>query len=128
MSPSSSPDPARATMLVGSIPGSDTRAAVDLALSELGSTLLCLPDGETGPRGQWVASIIDRLRDHPAVELKRDGDWTDYDDRPRYRALAREYGCLARRELVTLLSAEPWVGGHKLSSVAIILSLLPARM
>jgi hypothetical protein len=78
-------DQTRATMLVGSIPGSDTHAAVDLALSEMGPTLLCLPDGETGARSQWVASIIDALRDHPAIEMKRDGHWRDYNDRPRYR-------------------------------------------
>lgn len=85
MSPSHSFDGGRATMLVGSIPGSDTRAAVELALAELGPTLLCLPDGETGARSQWVASIIDALRHHPGVELKRDGQWNDYGDRPRYR-------------------------------------------
>jgi hypothetical protein len=43
-------------MLVGSIRGSDTHAAVDLALSDMGPTLLCLPDGETEARRQWVAS------------------------------------------------------------------------
>jgi hypothetical protein len=85
MKPLSALETERKTLLVGSIPATDTRAAVELALTELGSTLMCIPDGETGPRSQWVASIIAALRDHPAVELKRDGSWTDYDDRPRYR-------------------------------------------
>jgi len=75
----------RKTLLVGSIPATYTSEAVDLALTELGPTLMCIPDGETGQRSQWVASIIEALRDHPAVELKRDGRWTDYNDRPRYR-------------------------------------------
>jgi hypothetical protein len=85
MNPPATPDTERKTLLVGSIPAPDTREAVDLALTELGPTLMCIPDGETGPRSQWVASIIEALRDHPAVELKRDGRWTDYNDRPRYR-------------------------------------------
>jgi len=75
----------RNTLLVGSIPAADTHDAVDLALTELGHTLMCLPDGETGSRSQWVASIIGALRDHPALELKRDGQWSDYNDRPHYR-------------------------------------------
>lgn len=75
----------RRSLLVGSIPAADTHNAVELALTELGRTLMCVPDGETGPRSQWVASIIAALRDHPALELTRDGQWSDYHDRPRYR-------------------------------------------
>ena len=56
MSPLAPPDQTRAKMRVGSIPGSDIHAAVDLALSDVGPTLLCLPDGESGARSQWVAS------------------------------------------------------------------------
>ena len=76
---------ARRTLLVGSIPAPDTHEAVGLALTELGPTLMCIPDGETGPRSQWVASIIAGLRNHPAVVLQHDGQWSDYNDRPRYR-------------------------------------------
>jgi hypothetical protein len=75
----------RGTLLVGSIPAPDTYEAVELALTELGTTLMCIPDGETGARSQWVQSIIGALRDHPAVQLKRNGQWSDYNDRPRYR-------------------------------------------
>src|ERR1700730_10772163 len=75
----------RRTLLVGSIPASDTHEAVKLALTELGPTLMCIPDGETGPRSQWVASIIAALRNHPAVVQQHDGQWSDYNDRPRYR-------------------------------------------
>ena len=75
----------RRTLLVGSIPAPDTHEAVKLALTELGPTLMCIPDGETGPRSQWVASIIAELRNHPAVVRQKDGRWSDYNDRPRYR-------------------------------------------
>ncbi|MCT7660701.1 hypothetical protein [Mycobacterium deserti] len=75
----------RKTLLVGSIPAPDAREAVELALNELGPTLMCIPDGETGPRRQWVTSIITGLREHPALVLKRDGRWSDYNDRPHYR-------------------------------------------
>jgi hypothetical protein len=85
MKPNAEPPSMRGTLLVGSIPASDTQEAVELALTELGPTLMCIPDGETGPRSQWVASIIAALREHPAVVLKRDGRWSDYNDRPRYR-------------------------------------------
>jgi hypothetical protein len=66
----------RGTLLVGSIPAPDTREAVKLALTQLGPTLMCIPDGETGLRSQWVASIIAELRNHPAVVLQRDGQWS----------------------------------------------------
>jgi hypothetical protein len=79
----------RGTLLVGSIPAPDTHDAVKLALTELGPTLMCIPDGETGTRSQWVASIIAELRNHPAVELEHDGRWSDYNDRPRYRVRRR---------------------------------------
>jgi hypothetical protein len=85
MSPLAGQGDTRRTLLVGSIPAPDTHEAVKLALSQLGPTLMCIPDGETGPRSQWVASIISALRDNPALELRHDGQWSDYNDRPRYR-------------------------------------------
>ncbi|MBB5166310.1 hypothetical protein [Mycobacterium sp. AZCC_0083] len=75
----------RKTLLVGSIPGDDTEQAVELAMGELGSTLLAVPDGETGSRSQWVVSIVEGLRTNPAVVLKKDGAWSSYDDRPKYK-------------------------------------------
>ncbi|MDT7763169.1 MAG: hypothetical protein QOC63_2589 [Mycobacterium sp.] len=85
MNPLAGQRDARRTLLVGSIPAPDTHEAVKLALTQLGRTLMCIPDGETGPRSQWVASIIAELRNHPAVMLQHDGQWSDYNDRPRYR-------------------------------------------
>jgi hypothetical protein len=75
----------RKTLLVGSIPGDDTEQAVDLAIRELGPTLLAVPDGETGSRSKWVVPIIEALRTNPAVTLKKDGRWSSYDDRPEFR-------------------------------------------
>ena len=76
--------PNRKSLLVGSIPAADTAEAVASALGELGSTLIAIPDGETGDRKPWVAEIIDRLSDHPAFRLKKVGNWTSYKDVPRY--------------------------------------------
>jgi hypothetical protein len=85
MNPPAGQSDTRGTLLVGSIPAPGTHEAVTLALTELGPTLMCIPDGETGSRSQWVNSIIAELRNHPAVELVHDGRWSNYNDRPRYR-------------------------------------------
>ena len=71
--------------LVGSIPAEDPEDAMDLALSRLGPHLRTLPDGETGERRNWIIHIIELFRDHPDLELRRDGDWTGYDDIPVFR-------------------------------------------
>jgi hypothetical protein len=76
---------ARATHLVGTVPVATTAEALDLATTHLGESLRWLPDGETGPRFNWVATIIDGLRSHPDLEIARDGDWSDYDRTPRFR-------------------------------------------
>jgi hypothetical protein len=56
-----------------------------LAVERLGAALLSLPDGETGERRNWVISMVEGFRDHPDVELAKDGDWSDYDRTPRFR-------------------------------------------
>jgi hypothetical protein len=66
--------------LVGSFPASDARAAMNQALGALGDRLPALPDGETGDRYHWIIHIIEGLRQHPDLEVKRDGKWSDYDD------------------------------------------------
>jgi hypothetical protein len=53
-------------------------------MDEMGSSLIAVPDGETGERRAWVAAIIDRLESNPAFRLKKAGKWTAYDDVPRY--------------------------------------------
>lgn len=75
----------RAAHLVGSIPADDANDAMRLALRHLGPQLSCLPDGETGDRHHWIIHIIDGLRSHPDLELKKDGDWSAYDKTPVFR-------------------------------------------
>jgi hypothetical protein len=71
--------------LVGSLPGSTPDAAMATALEVLGPYLRSLPDGETGERRNWVISIVEGLRSHPDLELRRQGDWSDYDKTPQLR-------------------------------------------
>lgn len=70
--------------LVGSLPGESSEEAMRGALERLGPHLRWLPDGETGPRRDWIIHIIDSFRSHPDLELRREGRWTDYDDTPRF--------------------------------------------
>ena len=44
-----------------------------------------LPDGETGDRHHWIIHIIEGLRDHPDLELRKQGDWSDYDQVPVFK-------------------------------------------
>jgi hypothetical protein len=55
------------------------------AVERLGGDLDYLPDGETGDRRNWIVSAIEGFRDHPALELTVDGDWSDYRRTPRFR-------------------------------------------
>ena len=50
------------------------------ALREVGPHLRQLPDGETGGRDRWVAYIINSLRSHPDLEVRREGAWSNYKD------------------------------------------------
>lgn len=68
--------------LVGSLPGDSAHEAMQTALQVLGSRLRSLPDGETGDRRNWIIHTIESLRDHPDLEVRREGSWTDYDDTP----------------------------------------------
>jgi hypothetical protein len=77
--------PAREAHLVGSLPGPKPAAAMAAALHRLGPYLRSLPDGETGERRNWTMPIIESLRVHPAFELRKQGDWSDYDNIPRFR-------------------------------------------
>jgi hypothetical protein len=72
----------RPAHLVGSLPAPDAGAAMAQGLDALGARLGTLPDGETGERYHWIIHIVDALRDHPDLVLKRDGDWSDYDRVP----------------------------------------------
>lgn len=76
---------ARSAHLVGSLPGGDADDAMRLALNTLGASLQTLPDGETGERHNWIIHIIEAMRTHPDLEVKKEGDWSDYDKTPVFR-------------------------------------------
>lgn len=75
----------REAHLVGSLPGTTPAAAMSTALQILGPYLRTLPDGETGERRNWVISIIEGFRAHPDLELRKQGDWSDYNKTPVWR-------------------------------------------
>lgn len=77
--------PDREAHLLGSLPGPTPAAAMATALDVLGPRLRSLPDGETGSRRNWIVSIVDGLRAHPDLELRKEGDWSDYDRTPQLR-------------------------------------------
>ena len=58
---------------------------MDQALAVLGRGLRSLPDGETGERHHWIIHIIEGLRSHPDLELRKQGDWSDYDRVPVFK-------------------------------------------
>lgn len=96
----------RSAHLVGSVPAADAGDAMSLAIAKLGTRLRSLPDGETGDRQNWIIHIIEGLRSHPDLELKKDGDWSDYDRTPvfrvrrghRLRAASLDFGHVAAFE------------------------------
>lgn len=76
---------ARDAHLVGSLPGKTAAAAMTTAVELLGPLLRSLPDGETGERRNWIIPIIEGLRLHPDLELRKEGDWSDYDRTPQLK-------------------------------------------
>lgn len=72
-------------MLVGSLPGADAEEAMTAALDAVGGSLAAITDGETGDRSRWLAHTIDTLRDHPDLEVVKDGDQSDYDHMLNFR-------------------------------------------
>jgi hypothetical protein len=70
----------RKTLLVGSIPAGSAEEAMTLALQRVGPHLRQLPDGETGDRNRWIVGIINSLRSHPDLQVRREGAWSDYED------------------------------------------------
>jgi hypothetical protein len=56
---------ARSVHLLGGIPGSSAREAMESALSRLPAHLRTLSDGEAGARSWWIRAVMDRLYEHP---------------------------------------------------------------
>lgn len=79
----------RAVHLVGSYPASTAQAAMNDIAGRAGLHLRSMPDGETGERSSWVVGTIERFRDHPDVELRSDGDWSNYKRCPTFRPVNR---------------------------------------
>lgn len=77
--------PIRDAHLVGSLPGQTPATAMATALDILGPHLRSLPDGETGERRNWILSIVEGLRAHPDLNLRKPGDWSDYDKTPQLK-------------------------------------------
>lgn len=75
----------RETLLVGSIPGQNNEDAMTQALDELAPHLRYLPDGETGERDAWVVGIVNNLRSHPDLEVRKEGSWANYKDQLNYK-------------------------------------------
>lgn len=108
----------RKTLLVGSVPARGPQEAMTEALTEVGAHLDQMPDGETGDRANWVAGLIDRLRSHPDLRVRRAGDWSDYEHIPalavraghRFRGIDLDLGHLqayrASRPVFDRLRAE----------------------
>ncbi len=76
----------RPVHFVGSIQAPSTEAAMRLMLEgSEGLPLGSLPDGEVGiVRREWVRRQIDRQADNPQLERVQEGEYTTYDDVPRY--------------------------------------------
>src|SRR5690242_21659632 len=77
----------RRAHLVGSIPGTSAREAMEAALGRLGPYLLTLSDGETGQRAWWIGACIQNMGANPDVEQAGGGrnDFSSYEDVPRFR-------------------------------------------
>ncbi len=75
----------RSTLLVGSIPAGSAEEAMTQAMREVGPHLRYLPDGETGERDRWVVGIVNSLRSHPDLEVRKEGAWTNYKDQLHFR-------------------------------------------
>lgn len=75
----------RLAHLVGSLPAPDARQGMELSLEMLGDHITQISDGETGERFNWVAHVVEGMRDHPDLELRRDGDWSDYNKCPVFK-------------------------------------------
>jgi hypothetical protein len=73
----------RQVQLLGSIPAPTAEAAIQQALDLLGPRTRLLPDGETGDRQLWILNLIHDLGNHPDLEQRRPGDWSDYDHTSR---------------------------------------------
>ncbi|HEX2053858.1 MAG TPA: hypothetical protein VHJ78_09080 [Actinomycetota bacterium] len=71
----------RHPQVVGSIPQPSVEQAVAWQLEKLPG-LRYVSGGETGERQNWIMSFIESLREHPDLELRKEGRWSGYQDTP----------------------------------------------
>jgi hypothetical protein len=69
----------RRPQVVGSIPQADIEQAIAWQLERLPG-IKYVSGGETGDRSNWIVPFIESLRNHPDLEVKREGGWSSYDD------------------------------------------------
>jgi hypothetical protein len=72
--------PTRRLHLIGSYPAPTAKSALHAVLAAAGPYLAAIPQGDTGPGRDGVFAAVRQLRGHPALEIRRDGDWSDYAD------------------------------------------------
>lgn len=59
----------RGVHLVGSVPLRDAHEVFTTISARIGDRVKRIPDGETGPRSQWIGWQFEVLADHPALEV-----------------------------------------------------------
>lgn len=59
---------ARNVHLIGTVPMSDARTVFETVSATLGSAIRWIPDGETGPRLDWIMAFQPLFANHPALE------------------------------------------------------------
>ena len=66
--------PTRGVLLVGSVPLGSADEVFQMAATELGDRLVRVPDGETGPRSDWIVWQYPVLSSRPEFVVGPPGD------------------------------------------------------
>src|SRR5205807_4516068 len=61
--------PARGVHLVGSVPLASSEVVLRTVAREIGDRLRRVPDGETGPRSDWIVWQLSLFTSQPAIEI-----------------------------------------------------------
>ncbi len=69
----------RSPQVIGSIPQPTAEQAIAWQLEQMPG-LRYISGGETGDRSDWIVSFIESLRDHPDLEVSKEGKWGSYED------------------------------------------------
>src|SRR2546429_7802489 len=63
------PSPAHGAHLVGSVPLASAEAVFQAVAAEIGDRLRRMPDGETGPRADWIVWQLPVFTSPPPLEV-----------------------------------------------------------